>query len=235
MIEQRLSERALVTFVGIIQFINIVDFMMVMPLGPDLALALNIASSDIGLIAASYTIAAAGSALLAVAWLDRFDRRSVVMVCMLGLAGGTAAGALATDMNTLIAARFLAGIFGGPATSVAMAMIVDGIAPERRGRALGAVMGAFSAASVLGVPAALELAHLGDWRTPFIVVSLIGVIVAVGVRLFLPVMREHLASSRQRPTWEFLNLFTRRKTLTAYGATGLALFAGFLIIPNISA
>lgn len=233
--QPRLSERALVTFVGLIQFINIVEFMMVMPLGPDLALALGIASSDIGLIGASYTIAAAGSALLAVAWLDRFDRRNVVMACMLGLAAGTAAGALATDMNTLIAARFFAGIFGGPATSVAMAMMIDGVAPERRGRALGAVMGAFSAASVLGVPAALELAHWGDWRTPFLVVALLGVTVAITVRLLLPVMRDHLTTALQRTPWQFLNLFTRKKTLTAYSATGLALFAGFLIIPNISA
>lgn len=208
---------------------------MVMPLGPDLAVALGIASSDIGLIGASYTIAAAGSALLAVAWLDRFDRRTVVMVCMLGLAVGTAAAALATDTRTLIAARFLAGIFGGPATSVAMAMIIDGVAPERRGRALGAVMGAFSAASVLGVPVALELAHWGSWRTPFVAVALLGLTVAITVRLLLPMMREHLSAFQKRPTWEFLNLFTRQKTLTAYCATGLALFAGFLIIPNLSA
>jgi hypothetical protein len=33
---------------------------------------------------------------------------------------------------------------------------------------MGAVMGAFSLASVLGVPASLELARLGGWRFPFL-------------------------------------------------------------------
>ncbi len=230
-----LSERTLILIVGTIQFINIIDFMMVMPLGPDYARALGIATSNIGMLGASYSAAAAISALLVVGWLDRFDRRTVVTVAMLGLAVGTAAGALATDMNTLLAARIVAGMFGGPATSLAMTLIIDQVAAERRGRALGAVMGAFSAASVLGVPAALELAHWGDWRTPFISVSIFGALVAVAARLLLPPIQGHVLAARQRPAWEFLTLFTRSTPLLAYSATGAAMLAGFLIIPNLSA
>ena len=230
-----LSERALIWIVGTIQFINIIDFMMVMPLGPDFAHALGIATSNIGVLGASYSAAAAISALLVVGWLDRYDRRTVVTIAMLGLAAGTAAGALANDMNSLLAARILAGAFGGPATSIAMTMIIDQVAVERRGRALGAVMGAFSAASILGVPAALELAHWGDWRTPFIVVSALGAIIAVAVRYLLPPIQGHVLAAQQRPTWEFLTLFTRSTPLLAYSATGAAMLAGFLIIPNISA
>ena len=230
-----LSERALIWIVGTIQFINIIDFMMVMPLGPDFAQALGIATSNIGVLGASYSAAAAISALLVVGWLDRYDRRTVVTIAMLGLAAGTAAGAFANDMNSLLAARILAGAFGGPATSIAMTMIIDQVAVERRGRALGAVAGAFSAASILGVPAALELAHLGDWRTPFIVVSALGATIALAARYLLPPIHGHVQAAQQRPTWEFLTLFTRSTPLLAYSATGMAMLAGFLIIPNISA
>ena len=230
-----LSERALILIVGTIQFINIIDFMMVMPLGPDFAHALGIATSNIGVLGASYSAAAALSALLLTGVLDRYDRRTVVTISMLGLAAGTAAGAFATDMNSLLAARILAGIFGGPATSIAITLIIDQVAIERRGRALGAVMGAFSAASVLGVPAALELARLGDWRTPFIVVSLLGASVALAARFLLPPFHGHVLAAQQRPAWEFLTLFTRSTPLLAYSATGTAMLAGFLIIPNISA
>lgn len=230
-----LSERALILIVGTIQFINIIDFMMVMPLGPDFALALGIATSNIGIIGGSYSVAAAISALLVVGWLDRFDRRTVVTFAMCGLAIGTGAGAFATDMNTLLAARIVAGIFGGPATSMAVTLIIDQVAPERRGRALGAMMGAFSAASVLGVPAALELAHLGGWRAPFIVVSILGVITALFARVMLPPMHGHVQAAQQRARWDFLSLFTRSTPLLAYSATGMAMLAGFLIIPNISA
>lgn len=230
-----LSERALILIVGTIQFINIIDFMMVMPLGPDFAHALGIATSHIGVLGASYSGAAALSALLLVGVLDRYDRRTVVTISMLGLAAGTAAGAFATDMHSLLAARLLAGLFGGPATSMAITLIIDQVAVERRGRALGAVMGAFSAASVLGVPAALELARLGGWRMPFIVVSLLGAGVAIAAYFLLPPLRGHVPAARQRPAWEFLTLFTRSTPLLAYSATGIAMLAGFLIIPNISA
>ena len=130
-----LSERALILIVGTIQFINIVDFMMVMPLGPDFAHALGIATSNIGILGASYSAAAAISALLVVGVLDRYDRRTVLTISMLGLAAGTAAGAFATDMNSLLAARILAGVFGGPATAMAITLIIDQVAIERRGRA----------------------------------------------------------------------------------------------------
>ena len=229
-----LSERALILIVGTIQFINIVDFMMVMPLGPDFAHALGIATSNIGILGASYSAAAAISALLVVGVLDRYDRRTVLTISMLGLAAGTAAGAFATDMNSLLVARILAGMFGGPATSIAITLIIDQVAIERRGRALGAVMGAFSAASILGVPAALELARLGDWRAPFLVVSVLAAIIAIAARFLLPPFRGHVQAAQQRPAWEFLTLFTRSSPLLAYGATGSAMLAGFLIIPNIS-
>ena len=51
---------------------------------------------------------------------------------------------------------------------------------------MGSVMGAFSAASVLGVPAGLELSQLGGWRAPFIGVGALGVAVVVLAAVALP-------------------------------------------------
>src|SRR5204862_259169 len=53
------SEPLIVFLVGAIQFVNIVDFMMVMPLGPYYAQALGISTAHLGQIAGSYTAAAA--------------------------------------------------------------------------------------------------------------------------------------------------------------------------------
>jgi hypothetical protein len=75
------SERLIIVFlVGAIQFVNIVDFMMVMPLGPDYANALGISTAHLGLIAGSYTAAAAVAGIIAARFLDRFDRRSALGV-----------------------------------------------------------------------------------------------------------------------------------------------------------
>ena len=45
--EQR--ERAVVLLVAAVQFVNILDFVMVMPMGPDFAAALGIPASKLGL------------------------------------------------------------------------------------------------------------------------------------------------------------------------------------------
>lgn len=62
-------------------------------------------------------------------------------------------------------------VFGGPATSIAFSIIADVVPAQRRGSAMGKVMGAFSIASVLGVPAGLELARHFGWSAPFFAVA----------------------------------------------------------------
>lgn len=231
-----LSERALIAIVGAVQFVNILDFMMVMPLGPDFAAALGIPASELGIVGGAYTFAAALSAILGAFFLDRFDRRNVLTLAMLGLTLGTLGGAFAWDLNSLIAVRLIAGAFGGPATSVAIAIIIDGVAAERRGRALGAVMGAFSVASVLGVPAGLELAHWGSWRTPFYAVGSLCLVITLLAHWRLPAMTGHRARARQgNALAAFGQLLRRPEALAAYAMVGTAMMAIFMVIPNIPA
>ena len=128
-----ISERTVIATIAAVQFVNIVEFMMVAPLGPDFVAGFGMASADIGLVAGSYTAAAAIATILSAIFLDRFERRKALVLCVGGLCLGTAAGAFAYDLHSLIAARVLAGVFGGPATAIALAMIADVVAPERRG------------------------------------------------------------------------------------------------------
>src|SRR3954466_9011556 len=107
------SERKLIFLLSCVQFINIVDFMMVMPLGPDFARGLSIPLDRLGLVAGTYTAAAAVAGLVAAPFLDRFDRRRALFVAMLGLVTGTAAGGFATSLATMLLARVVAGAFGG--------------------------------------------------------------------------------------------------------------------------
>lgn len=230
------SEAWIIAVIGAVQFINIVDFMMVMPLGPDFAQGLGIDVSHLGVIGGAYTGAAAVSGVVGAFFLDRFERRRVLTFCAVGLSLGTLSGAFAWDLNSLIAARVLAGLFGGPATSIALAIIADVIPAERRGRAMGAVMGAFSAASVLGVPAGLQLATWGGWRLPFFAVAAVGLVVAALGRVFLPRLTLHLERGPPLAQMDQLRGLTAdRDVLLAYTLVALTHFGGFLLIPNFSA
>ena len=227
------SERAVVFLIGAVQFVNILDFVMVMPLGPDFAAGLGIPTSQVGNIGAAYTAAGCVAGVAGSYFLDRFDRRKALAVAMLGLVVATAAGGFATGLTSLLVARAMAGLFGGPATSLAMSIIADLIPPERRGRAMGAVMGAFSVASVLGIPMALKVARWSDWRMPFFAVAGLGLLLVAAAIFFLPPMRGHL-ERQTGPTVSVRDLFTRPDVLQSYSLTALLTVAGFVIIPNIS-
>jgi predicted MFS family arabinose efflux permease len=228
------SERAIVFCVGAVQFVNILDFMMVMPLGPDFAIALDIPVSHIGYVGGAYTAAASISGLACAFFLDRFDRKKALSVAMLGLVLGTLSGAFARGLGTLMLARVVAGAFGGPATSLSYSIIADVIPPDRRGRAMGAVMGAFSVASILGVPAGLELARRGGWRLPFIAVAILGAILGAYATRVLPPMIGHLARARQRRFGRDLLELVRPDVVLSLMLTTLVMGASFVIVPNIA-
>jgi predicted MFS family arabinose efflux permease len=233
--KRTLTERRLLLLIGAVQFVNVLDFMMVMPLGPDFARALGIANSRLGLVGAIYTAAAATSGMVGALVLDRFDRRKALAVALGGLVLGTASGAFATGLGSMLAARLVAGAFGGPATSLALAIVSDVVPSERRGRALGAVMGAFAVASVLGVPAGLELARAGGWRTPFLAVAALGAVLAAAVVVALPPLRSHLAARAAPATGGTAELLRRPAVALSLAGMAVLMTAQFAVVPNVAA
>lgn len=225
--------------IAAVQFVNIMDFMVIMPLGPDFVESLGMPASHIGYVASAYTGAAFVAGLACSLFLDRLPRRKALAVCLIGLLCATALCAFAIDQTTLIAARILAGSFGGPGTAVGMAVIADRIAETRRGQAMGIVMGAISAAAVIGVPAGLEISRLFDWRTTFLAVAGLGGLVAILAITLLPRQPPPAAATddagvRSRRL-RLRHLFTYRTVWLSYGLMVCAMAQLFMIVPNIAA
>ena len=234
LVERFGTERLIILLVGAIQFVNILDFMIVMPLGPDFATALDISTSHIGLIGGSYTAAAAVSGLVGSLFLDRFDRRVAIGFAMFGLVMGTILGGFAHGLPSMVFARVVAGCFGGPATSLSLAVIADTVPPARRGKALGAVMGAFSVASVVGVPLGLELARRVSWRAPFFAVAALGLLLTFAAIALMPPMRGHLARASKVGGQPAPRLFDALTCLSLVNSA-LIMVGVFAVVPNISA
>ena len=73
-----------------LNFTHILDFMIMMPLGPQLTQAFAISDAKFGLLVSAYTFAAGASGLLASLYIDRFERRRLLLgACrQIGIAGG---------------------------------------------------------------------------------------------------------------------------------------------------
>lgn len=172
---RRRTERIVLFVLAAVQFTSIVDFMVVMPLGPQLMRSLEIGPAEFGLIVSSYTFAAGVAGLVASSIVDRFSRRTAFLTLYAGFLIGTLLCALAPTYQLLVAARVLTGAFGGVLGGMAMAIIGDVFPEERRGRATGSLMSAFALASVFGVPFGLYLGMTFEWHAPFLALVALGI------------------------------------------------------------
>ena len=146
------KEKILLLLLASINFTHIVDFMIMMPLGPQLMRIMHINPQQFSLLVAAYTFSAGIMSLIAAFFVDRFNRKHVVLTSYTGFIIGTFACAWAPDYHFLLIARIVAGMFGGVTAAQILAIIGDTFPYEKRGSAMGFIMGSFSIASVIGVP-----------------------------------------------------------------------------------
>src|SRR5260221_11555956 len=109
-----------------------------MPLGPQLRRILGIDPPAFNLAVSAYAGAAGVSGLGAAFFLDRFDRKSALLMIYAGFAIGTLLCALAPTYERLVFARALAGFFGGRVWGMSVAMGVDLVPDSRYACAAGA-------------------------------------------------------------------------------------------------
>lgn len=225
-----------VLLAALIQLVNALDFMMIMPLGPDLAQGLGISPAWIGYLGGGYTLAAAVSSLFTAKYIDRFDRKNVVLVALTGLSLSTLFCAFAWNISSLLSVRVLAGLFAGPATAIVLAIVIDQVPIAQRGRAMAIVMGTFSVAAIAGVPFGLKLSLMYGWTAPFFVLTALGVITLIAICLLLPNMTAHLNFSANNTTGvSLLALLGNILVINAFLSMGFAIFSTFLIVPNLAA
>lgn len=226
-------ERWLVGILTAINFTHILDFVIMMPLGPQLMRVFAIEPAHFALAVSAYSFSAALAGVAGAFLIDRFDRKRALIALYIGFIVATGACALAPSFAALVVARIAAGACGGVLGALVLAIVADEIPYERRGAANGIVMAAFSLASIAGVPAALAAATTWSWHAPFILLSGLGVgVLAVAVAV-LPPMRSHLG----RPVAALTTLVEvglDRANLRAFAFLAALMFAGFAVIPFIS-
>ena len=192
------SERLVLLVLAAIQFTHIMDFMVMMPLAPQLMRELNLGAGQFSALVAAYSVAAGAVGLLSAPFIDRFDRRTLLLVAYAGFTVATLLCGLASNAHTLLIARAIGGAFGGVSGSLCLAIVSDLVPPERRAAGLGIVMTAFAVAAAIGVPVGLQLAHLWGWRMPFLGVAAVGAVVWCIIFRVVPPVRGHLQSGANK-------------------------------------
>jgi MFS transporter, DHA1 family, inner membrane transport protein len=229
------QEKLLLFVLACLNFTHVMDFMIMMPLGPQLSAFFNITPQQFAILVSAYSTSAGISGFLVAFIADRFPRKTIIFWCYVGFVIGTLACALAPTYGLLMAARIFAGIFGGVLGAQVMTIVSDTFAYERRARAMGVVMTAFAVASVVGIPLALRLTTMFSWHAPFWFIGLVGIVVIGLIWLYVPILDGHINSSNQTSPWQVLSAILKNPNQRrALLLTSVIMLGHFSIIPFIS-
>ncbi len=228
-------ERWLLLILAGVQFTHILDFMIMMPLGPQFTQIFGISNAQFGLLVSAYTLSAGLSGLLASMGVDRFGRKQLLL-WLYGLFGlATLACGLASTYAGLMAARIAAGIFGGVLSALSQTVVADVVPFERRGVAMGVVMTSFSVSTVAGVPLGLFLAAHWSWHMPFFAIAGLVILLWLFIWQTFPALDAHVHHHRGRRAWAGIaDVLADAGHLRAFALTGTMMLAGFLVIPYIT-
>ncbi|MFT4770118.1 MAG: DHA1 family inner membrane transport protein [Cryomorphaceae bacterium] len=228
---------ALMVVLAGINFTHIMDFMIMMPLGPQFKRIFGIGPEMWSSVVSSYTFAAAISGVAAIFFLDFFDRRKALIFLYSGFIISTFLVGFANSIEMLLAARALTGIFGGIIGALVLAIVGDVVENKDRGKAIGIVMTGFSAAASLGVPLGLLLGTKFGWQVAFFMIAAFSTILLGFAIKLVPSIDSHRKEkgTRLKSSLTALKYVVRDKNqLRAFAFTLLLVFGQFSIIPFIS-
>jgi MFS transporter, DHA1 family, inner membrane transport protein len=212
----------------------LLDFMVMMPLGPELMQALELSPAVFGATLSVYTIASATVGLLASHWIGRWNLFRLLLWLYAGFIGGSAACALVADAAQLFVARVVTGSCAGLSSSLVMALIVNTMPDRQRGRAVAFVMTSYSVSAVLGVPLGLWAASSFGWRAPFLLVTAVAVVIWVSLAARLGQGLEGGTGTGEGADGSVESRF-RSEWLLGWTLTFLVVSAGFFLIPFLGA
>lgn len=233
------KERMILIILASLNFTYILDFMIMMPLGNYLMPHFHISAQYFSWLVAAYPVTAFFSGVVTAFYVDRFDRKKVLLTAYSGFLLGTLCCGIAPDAYFLMAARVLTGMFGGLIAAQVLSIIADVFPYEKRGRAMGTVFMSFSLSSIFGVPFSLYLANLISWHAPFIFIAILGVVIIPLIVKYLPSVKGHIAEKVEGKENDsvkeiLLAIFNDKSQVMALCLSGVLMLGHFMVIPFIN-
>ena len=217
-------------------FTDIVDSMLIMPLGDTFINEFSLIAYQYSLLVSIYSIGAAISSFTGIFYLDKFDRKKLLVTVYSGFSIGTLLCCIAPDYYTLVITRLITGFFGGFIGAIVLSIVSDIYPFSERGGAMGKLFAAFSAASALGIPFGIFVAAKSSWQMPFLLLGCLGIVLSFFIFFKFPNLNAHLNKVPDKISLSgiYENIFMDQNQRNGL-LTGLILIlAHFMIIPFIS-
>jgi DHA1 family inner membrane transport protein len=187
---------------------------------PDIAADLQVSIPRAGLLISGYALSVVIGGPIVTGLVARRGRKPVLIALLAFFVAGNAISALAGTYAVMMGGRIVAALCHGAFIGFATIVAGDLVGPERRSRAIAAMLSGLTLANVAGVPLGTLLGQQLGWRATFWAMALLGFASAAATALLVPAMpataggvRGQLGAFRSYPVWLALLL-----TALAFGA-----------------
>jgi MFS family permease len=152
---------------------------------------------------------------------DLRGRVPVLVAALVVFALGSLVTALAYDMPSMVAGRFLQGLGGGGLVPATLALVADLYPVERRGVPLGVVSAVQEIGSVLGPLLGAVVLAVADWRAIFLLNLAVGLVLAAAIQALAgrSAVEERASRNPDRPRPDLLGQALLLVALTAGALT----------------
>ncbi|WP_110707447.1 MFS transporter [Salinicola sp. CR57] len=156
---------------------------------PEIARGLQISEPMAGHTISAYALGVLIGAPTITVLFSRVSRKPLLIGLMLLLALGNGLSAIAPDFYWMLVFRFISGLPHGAYFGMASLVAASVAKPGRQTEAVGYMFMGLTVATIIGVPGATWLASLIGWRWDYAVVTVIGLVTAVLVFVYVPLQK----------------------------------------------
>lgn len=144
----------------------------------------NVTTGQAGLLITMFALVFGISGPVLLFLTRRYDRKRVTLAAMFAFFLGCILAIFSPSYSILLLSRIISASSGALLTVLSLTLAAHISKPEYRGRAIGLVVMGISGSIVLGLPLGVSLGHAFGWRSPFILVAILTIILFVCVMVF---------------------------------------------------
>ena len=175
------------TLFGVL-FLATVDNQLLIPLLPLLGREFGVSMATLAWLFSGYALAATVFSLFLGPLIDRFGRLMFLRLGLIFAVFIAICTYFSKEYYQLFGLRVAAGLAGGLLSTCTASLVGDLFSYQRRGRIMGFVLSSYFAALILGIPLAAWTAEMWSWRTIYLILSLVGLLLA-GCTFFFPLIQ----------------------------------------------
>lgn len=145
---------------------------------------LGVSIGRAGLLITAFALVFGTSGPILLFLVGQIDRKRVTSIALLVFLLGKLLAVFSISYSILLLSRIISAASGALLTVLSLTLAAHISKPEFRGRAIGLVVMGISGSIVLGLPLGVGMVHAVGWRSPFIFIAILTILLLIAVSMF---------------------------------------------------